>query len=483
MALTGLQIYKLLPQTNCKECGFPTCLAFAMKLAAKQAELVACPYVSEEAKAQLAAAAAPPIRLVTLEGPAHKVEVGNETVLFRHEKTFYHRPGVFVRVKDTTPVEELKAAVKAAMDFAVEYVGMTLFLDGVVVEAASGETLRQAQGDALRQAQDRFQAAVQAVREVTDRPLILITEDPAVMEAGLKAAAGTRPLLYAANASNWEKMAALAKGAQAALAVRTPPQPPPPGGGEAQPPPLGGGEGGVDSLAELAEKIKAAGVQDMVLDPGVRDPAGTLVTLTQLRRLALKKNFRPLGYPIITFPGEGAATQTEEAILAGQQIAKYGGLVVLDHFTPASAYALLVLRTNIFTDPQKPIQVQPGIYEINAPKPESPLMVTTNFSITYFAVANEVDGSGMPGWLLVADAEGMSVLTAWAAGKFDAERIAKAVKTTGIEEKINHRKLVIPGHVAVLLGELEEALPGWKILVGPREAVDLPGYLKMWNAL
>ena len=218
MALTGLQIYKLLPQTNCKECGFPTCLAFAMKLAAKQAELAACPYVSEAAKEQLAAAAAPPIRLVTVDGPGHKVEVGNETVLYRHEKTFYHRPGVFVRVKDTMPVEELKVAVKAAMSFAVEYVGMTLFLDGVAVQAASGT------GQA-------FQSAVQAVREVTDRPLILIAEDPAVMEAGVKAAAGTHPLLYAASASNWEKMAALAKGAQAALAVRTPPTSPPIGRG------------------------------------------------------------------------------------------------------------------------------------------------------------------------------------------------------------------------------------------------------------
>jgi acetyl-CoA decarbonylase/synthase complex subunit gamma len=453
MALTGLQIYKLLPQTNCKECGFPTCLAFAMKLAAKQAELAACPYVSEAAKAQLAAAAAPPIRLVTLEGPGHKVEVGNETVLFRHEKTFFHRPGIFVRVKDTTPVEEIKAQVSAAMGFAVEYVGISLFLDGIAVEAASG-------------AAQTFQAAVQAVRESTDRALILIAGDPAVMEAGVKAATGTRPLLYAANAGNWEQMAALAKGANAALAVRP-----------------ADGKGDLSGLAELTGKIQAAGVQDMVLDPGVRDPAGTLLALTQLRRLALKKNFRALGYPIITFPGEGAAGPLEEVELAGQQIAKYGGLVVLDHFTPASAYALLALRTNIFTDPQKPIQVQPGIYEINSPKADSPLMVTTNFSITYFAVANEVDGSGSPGWLLVADAEGMSVLTAWAAGKFDAERIAKAVKTTGIEDKINHRKLIIPGHVSVLMGELEEALPGWRIMVGPREAVDLPGYLKVWNTL
>ncbi|MFQ6099650.1 MAG: acetyl-CoA decarbonylase/synthase complex subunit gamma [Anaerolineae bacterium] len=449
MALTGLQIYKLLPQTNCKECGFPTCLAFAMKLAAKQAELAACPYVSEEAKAQLAAAAAPPIRLVAVEGPGHKVEVGNETVLFRHEKTFYHKTGLFVRVRDTMPLDELKAAVQAAMGFNVDYVGIDLFLDGVAVEAASGDA-------------GTFAAAVQAVREATDRPLIFIAGDLVVMKAGLQAAEGATPLLYAATADNWEPMAALAQEAKAPLAVRS--------------------SDGLGDLAELAEQIKGKGVQDMVLDPGVRDPTGTLITLTQLRRLALKKNFRPLGYPIITFPGEGATDQMEEDMLAGQHIAKYGGFVVLDHFTPASAYALLVLRENIYTNPQEPIQVQPGIYEINEPKPDSPLMVTTNFSITYFSVANEVDGSGMPGWLLVADAEGMSVLTAWAAGKFDAERIAKSVKTTGIEGKISHRKLIIPGHVAVLMGELEEELPGWEILVGPREAVDLTGYLKLWQA-
>jgi acetyl-CoA decarbonylase/synthase complex subunit gamma len=449
MALTGLQIYKLLPQTNCKECGFPTCLAFAMKLAAKQAELAACPYVSEEAKAQLAAAAAPPIRLIALEGTGHKVEVGNETVLFRHEKTFYHQPGVFVRIKDTLPVEQIKAAAKAAMDFSVDYVGMKLSLDGIAVEAASGDA-------------QTYQSVVQAVKEAGARLLVLIASDPAVMEAGVKAVEGTHPLLYAATPDNWEKMAALAKGTKAALAVCT--------------------TDGLGELAELTEKIAGAGVEDLVLDPGVRDPASTLVTLTQMRRLALKKNYRPLGYPIITFPGEGAADALEEDQLAAQQIAKYGGFVVLDHFTPAAAYALLALRTNIFTDPQKPIQVQPGIYEINSPKPDSPLLVTTNFSITYFAVANEVDGSGLPGWLLVADAEGMSVLTAWAAGKFDAERIAKSVKSTGIEDKIGHHKLIIPGHVAVLLGELEEELPGWEILVGPREAVDLPGYLKLWKA-
>ena len=242
-------------------------------------------------------------------------------------------------------------------------------------------------------------------------------------------------------------------------------------------------------LAELTEKLVAAGVEDLVLDPAVRGFAGSLSALTQVRRLALKKNFRPLGYPTIAFPylgasgvadavGRSAADPEMELLLAGQQVAKYAGFVVLGDFAPARVYPLLVLRANLFTDPQKPIQVEPGIYPINKPTADAPVLVTTNFSITYFAVANEMETSGLPAWLLVADAEGMSVLTAWAAGKFDAEKIAKTVKNTGIAEKVSHRKVVIPGHVAVLMGELEEELPGWQIKVGPREAVDLPRYLK-----
>ncbi|MBI5082962.1 MAG: acetyl-CoA decarbonylase/synthase complex subunit gamma, partial [Chloroflexi bacterium] len=219
---------------------------------------------------------------------------------------------------------------------------------------------------------------------------------------------------------------------------------------------------------------KKAGVEDLVLDPMMNGHLDSLSALTQIRRLALKKNFRALGYPVITFPAD--------EVLAAQHVAKYSNCVVLDDFDPAMMYALLALRQNIYTDPQKPIQVQPGLYEINSPKPDAPIFVTTNFSITYFAVNNEVEGSGLPGWLLVADAEGMSVLTAWAAGKFDADRIAKAVKTTGIESKVNHKKIIIPGQVAVLSGELEESLPGWQIMVGPKEAVDLPAYVKtMWK--
>ncbi|HIC93908.1 MAG TPA: acetyl-CoA decarbonylase/synthase complex subunit gamma [Anaerolineae bacterium] len=449
MGLSGLQIYKLLPKTNCKECGFPTCLAFAMKLAAKQAELSACPYVSEEAKAALAAASAPPIRLITISSDERKVEVGNETVMFRHEKTFYHPPGLMIRLKDTLPLEELKELANEVADYSVERVGMELTVDGFALENASGDAAA-------------FARAVEALFEVAQRPLILISRDAAAMEAALAKLDGAVPLLYAADEDNWQAMAELAKKYKVPLAVR-------------------GENGDLTQLANLVQRVRDAGVQDIVLDPGTRDPADSLISMTLLRRLALKKNFRLLGYPIIAFPGEGAESEAEEAALAAQHIAKYGGFIVLDHFDPATIYPLLTLRLNIYTDPQKPIQVSPGIYEFHNPTPESPLLTTTNFSLTYFTVAGEVEGSGVPAWLLIVDTEGMSVLTGWAAGKFDAESIAKAVKTFNVEERISHRKIIIPGFVAVISGELEEELPGWEVLVGPREAINLPAYLKMWR--
>jgi len=437
MALSGIQIYKLLPQTNCKECGFPTCLAFAMKLAAKQVELSACPYVTEASKAQLAESAAPPIRLVSRKSAGNEVKVGNEVVLYRHEKTFYNKPGLFIKFLDSEPLEALQAKVAKADAYAVNYVGISLTVDGFAVEATGSDGAK-------------FQAAVKAVRSATKRPLILISREASVMAEGLKGlGAGETPLLSGADGKNWEAMADLAKQSNAALTVSA---------------------ASLDEMADLTEKIKAKGVEDLVLDPQVKNLGESLAFATQVRRLALKKNLRSLGYPLVAFP--------KTHIAATQAVAKYAGFVVLDEFAPDTVYPLLVLRQNIYTDPQKPIQVQPGIYEINNPKPDSPVLVTTNFSITYFSVANEVEGSGLPAWLIVCDAEGMSVLTAWAAGKFDAERIAKTIKGFNVADKVSLKRVVLPGHVAVLSGELEEELSGWDIRVGPREAVDLPKYMK-----
>ena len=448
MALSGIQIYKMLPQTNCKECGFPTCLAFAMKLAAKQVELDLCPDISEESRAQLSEASAPPVKPMILKSNGYEVKSGNEVVLFRHEKTFYSRPGLFVRVYDSMSADEIKAKVEPVDKYVVDYVGIELDINGLAVQADGG--------DASTGSAQRFAAAVETVRAVSHKPLILIGE-PDEVKAGLeKLAEGETALIAHATADNLGEMAALAKESGAALAIQA---------------------NTVDEMVALSEKAQAAGVKDVVLSPTQRGFKGTLLANTISRRMALKKTFRPLGFPILNFPGD-AGDPARETMLAGQAIGKYAGFIVLDNFAPETAYSLLVLRENIFTDPQKPIQVQPGLYEINDPGPEDPVLVTTNFSITYFSVANEVESAGTPSWLLVTESEGMSVLTAWAAGKFDAERIAKDVKRFNVADKVSKQQVVLPGHVAVLSGELEEELPDWEIRVGPREAVDLPAYLK-----
>ena len=445
MALSGIEVYKFLPKTNCKKCGFPTCLAFAMKLAGKSVELSKCPDVSEQAKAALDAASRPPIRLVAVGEGERKFEVGNELVMHRHEKTFYHPPGIMVRVKDTDAADAVASKVKAVGGYSVERVGIDLRLNGFAIENASKNAAT-------------FAKCAEAVSSATNLPLVLMSADPAAIEAALAKVAAKKPLIYAATKDNADAMAALAKKFGCPIAVST--------------------SNGLGELAEIADKVNKAGLEDIVLDPGARGFSESLGALTQIRRLALKKSFRPLGYPVITFPGEGAKSPEEEVMLAGQQVAKYAGIIVLDHFSPALIYPLLTLRLNVYTDPQKPIQVKPGIYKLGEPKPTSPLCVTTNFSLTYFSIAGELEASGFASWLLVCDTEGLSVLTSWAAGKFDAEKIAKTIKEHNVAASVSHRKVIIPGHVAVLRGELEEELPDWKILVGPRDAVDVGGFLK-----
>jgi len=440
MALSGIQIYKLLPQTNCKDCGFPTCLAFSMKLAAKQVELSLCPHVSEEAKEQLSEASAPPVRPLVISSNGNELKAGNEVVLFRHEKTFYSRPGLFLRLYDNQNVEEIKAKAAEVEAFKVEYVGIELAMSGFAIQSEGGD----------------FKGAISAVREVSRLPIILIGEPHTLKEGFAELSEDERPLVGFATFENWEEMASIAKEFNVPLIIQS---------------------DTIDAMVDLSNKLQEAGVKDLVLEPSQRSFHGTLKANTIIRRMALKSTFRPLGYPIINFPGD-VSDPAREVMLAAQSIGKYSSFIVLDNFSPATAYPLLVLRENIYTDPQKPIQVKPGLYEINDPKSEDPLLVTTNFSITYFSVANEVESSGIPAWLMVTDSEGMSVLTAWAAGKFDSERIAKSVKDFEVDDKVSLKRMIIPGHTAVLSGELEEELPEWEIRVGPREAVDIPKFMK-----
>ncbi len=440
MGLTGLDIFKQLPKTNCGECGVPTCLAFAMKLAQKQASLDQCPHVTAQAKEALSGASAPPIKLITLGVGERKLAIGNETVLFRHEETFYHPCGLAVLVEASLPEAELTARITAINEVNFERVGQKLQLDAV---ALKGE------GEAFVKA-----AKLAAAQSVI--PLILMNEDPAVMGEALTACAEKKPLIYAATAENVEAMAALAKQHNCPLAIR-----------------------GKDlaALSDLSEKAQAAGATDLILDSGARKPAQVLANETAIRRAALRKRFRPLGFPTITFAE--AADALEETQQAAGYIAKYAGIVVIKNMEPWELLTLMTVRQNIYTDPQKPIQIEEGLYQIGTPDENSPVLVTTNFSLTYFTVEGDVEASRVPAWVVVVDTEGTSVLTAWAAEKFTAEIIAQKVKAFDVGSKVKHRKLILPGHVAVLSGKLEDELgQEWKVLVGPRESSGIPSFLR-----
>jgi acetyl-CoA decarbonylase/synthase complex subunit gamma len=443
MALSGVEIFKLLPKTNCKKCGHPTCLAFAMKLAQRQASLDLCPDVSEEAKRVLGEASAPPVRPISFGVGAKSVKMGEETVLFRHEKKFVN-PSVFaVEVKDTMSDDEMEKMAVAVVDSEMDRVGQKLRIDAILVSNVSNDA-------------GRFEHAVKTVSaKAPDVPLILSSGNPAAAEAAVKIVAGKKPILYGADESNADAMANIAKTHKVTLGVTAK---------------------GLDALSALTEKIRGLGVEDMVIDSGARSAKEILENNTLTRRAAIKKNFKALGYPVITFAQRDDSML--EALVTVLGVAKYASIVVLSKIEKWKNLALFTARQNIYTDPQVPMQVEQKIYKIGEPAPESPLMITTNFSLTYFIVSGEVENSKVPCRLAVMDSEGLSVLTAWAAGKFTASKIAQFIQESGIENEVKNKELIIPGYVAILSGAIEEKLPGWKVTVGPREANALPAFLK-----
>ena len=444
MALTGIQIFKLLPKTNCKECGVPTCLAFAMNLASGKAELDSCPYVSDEARAQLAEASAPPIRPVAIGKGVRAATAGGETVQYRHEKTFYNPTLLAASIGSDIADADLETKLKAWNAFQFERVGLNLRPELVALKDVNGD-------------QGAFAKAAKKIAETSEFNLVLMTEDPGLMKAAVDACGFKRPLMYAATANNVDQLGALAKEKNLPLAVRA---------------------DSVEALVPLTEKLTQMGVKDIVLDPGSREVKQAHKDQVAIRRAALKDLNRAVGFPTITFPCEMASNLDMETLIASTFIAKYGGIVVLSDFAGESLFPLLLQRLNIFTDPQRPMTVTEGIYEINNPNENSPVLVTTNFALTYFIVSGEIEGSRVPSWLLIKDSEGLSVMTAWAAGKFAGDDVGVFVKKSGIADKIKHQELIIPGYAAAIAGDVEEELPGWKVTVGPREAAHIPGFLK-----
>jgi len=441
MPLTGLEIFKLLPKTNCKECGVPTCLAFAMQLSQKKADLSACPYASEEAKRILGAASEPPMRIITAGGGEFALQMGGETEMFRHEKTFYHQTAIFIAIDDDWDEAKIRTTVTEADNYMVERVGEKLTIDGFCINNISGDY-------------DKFIKAVEIFKALSLRTAVLRSKNAAALRKAAEILNGRRPIFSPAD-GDINEFAGIAKDFGGSLVVSA---------------------DGFNQLSESNEKIIQSGFKELIINPNFAHAGDLLQKNTIIRRSALRKSFKPFGFPLITYiKGDDEMEILADASLA---VCKYSGAIVLPRFAPELLFTLFTLRQNIYTDPQKPIQVDPKVAAIGEPDADSPVFVTTNFSLTYFIVSGELENAGISAWLLIPDCEGMSVLTAWAAGKFSGQKIANFVKATALAEKVATREIVIPGYVASISGDLEEALPGWKAIVGPQEASDLAPFIK-----
>lgn len=437
MAVKGLDIFKLSPKKNCKECGVPTCMAFCMKVAQGAVPITKCPYMSEEAIALLSEATAPPMK--SLEAAGHKL--GGETVLFRHDKTFVSRNLYAVSVGTGMDDETLDAKLADIQKLEYERIGEREYVEFVFVRDEG-------------KGAGRLVSAVQKAA-ATGRGVIVDTKDPEAVKAVLEA--GKDLIINGADASNWEQMNAAVQD----KAV------------------LGVGGGSLQDIYDTVEKLEKAGNKNLVIDVTAASIKETFANAVLARRSAIKDGVRTLGYPSLVdltrLAGGDIHLQTA---LAALFTLKYGSILVMEKMSYAESLPLHGLRQNIYTDPQKPMKVEPGIYPLNGATPDDPCLLTVDFALTYFLVSGEIERSKVPANLLITDASGMSVLTAWAAGKFSAGSVKKFFDEQQIADKINSRTLVIPGKVAVMKGEIQEKLPDWNVVVGTREAVEIVRFLK-----
>lgn len=441
MALKGLDIFKLSPKKNCKECGSPTCMAFCMKVAQGAVALDKCPYFSEEAKAKLSEATAPPMKTITV---GNDIKLGGETVLFRHEKTLVNRNRFAVPV--CTCMDEAAADQKLADIQKVDYerIGEREYIEFVMVRCEKDSA-------------DKWEDLVKKAA-ATGRTLILNCTCPECAKKALAICKDGKPILNGATPENFEEMSAIATEAGVTLGVHA------------------------DSLSELHDliaKLEAAGNKNLIIDVTGKTVKETFANTVLVRRTALKDGDRTFGYPsIVDLAKLAAGDEHLETALAAVLTLKYGSIIVMERLGYAEALPLYGLRQNVFTDPQKPMKVAPGIYPMNGATPDDPCMLTVDFALTYFLVSGEIERSNVPVNLLITDASGMSVLTAWAAGKFSSSSIKKFFDEFELDKKINNRTLVIPGKVAVMKGEIQDKLPDWNVVVGTREAVEIVKFLK-----
>ncbi|MDD1720033.1 MAG: acetyl-CoA decarbonylase/synthase complex subunit gamma [Methanoregulaceae archaeon] len=439
MPLKALDIYKLLPKKNCKECGDPTCLTFAMKLASGKGDVTKCPYLDEDAKVVLGASTRPPIQLVRVGVGELRFGVGDEFVLFRHEKTFYHPTALMISVSDRWTADEIRVQTRRVASDHLVRVGADLRLNGIAIRNDSGSP-------------EAFGKAVAAVEETaTHLPEVLMATDPAAQEAGLASCGHFRPLIHAATMETYPAMCGLAKKFGCPLVISAP---------------------DLATLSDLSKRCTAEGVARLMLDVSPSSLADYIPAATLIRRLAICRAQPEFGYPV--FLDATRYGNQDTAIALG--ILKYASVIATETLPPATLRAALTLRQNIYTDPQKPIQMNPGLYPIGSPGKDAPVLMTVNFSLTFFTLQGYLESARVPCYMLIVDTEGLSVLTAVASGKLNETLVKESLKRFDVGSSVTHRKLIIPGYASPLSGRIEEET-GWKVLVGPRDAAEIGEYL------
>jgi acetyl-CoA decarbonylase/synthase complex subunit gamma len=457
--LSPIDVYKLLPRTNCKECGEENCMAFATKLVNREVTIEKCPPLLtkefDKSYRQLKEMLKPAVKEVVVGVGDRAVKIGGKLVMYRHEFTYLNLTPIAIDVTDEMPEDEILNRIKRTEHFSFEYIGQKLKLDMIAIRSTSNDP-------------DKFKTTVKVVAENTNLPLILCSMSPAVVEAGLMTAPKSRPLLYAATKDNWKDMAELAQMYSCPLTVSAPDD--------------------LKLLRSLTKTLLEYGVEDLVLDPGTFPGDGladTVNNFTMLRRAACKRGDELAGFPLIGLPitawiGRGEnpkeIAEWKEAYLAAMLIVRYADVMIMHDIDGWALLPPVVLRQNIYTDPRKPVAVEPGLRAFGTPDENSPVMFTTNFALTYYTVASDLESAKVSTHLLVIDTEGIAVDSAVAGRKLTAEKVAEAIKASELESKVKHRRLIIPGKAARLSGEIEE-FSGWQVMVGPRDSSEIPKFL------
>ncbi len=454
-----MNLYPLLPRTNCGECLPKTCMGFAVQLCERGLSLSQCPPLSDpkfQANLEkLETLLAPPVKEIVIGQGEREIKVGGQLVMHRHELRYFNKTAIFTTVDDSMAAEEIASHVRETSSFSYPYIGHTLRLDGITIRSRSGDA-------------EKFRKTVEIVTGLTDMPLVLWSTDPAIISAGLEVAGDRRPLVYAADESNWEDMAELASRSGCSLAVHA--------------------DGNVGTIRSLISAISDRGVKNLLIDPGCGFGEAlpkSLDNMTMIRTSAISGDDSLLGHPLIGTPvtlwDQGNSLPDEsirwmESCLASMMTVRYADLVIIRDSSMWSTLPLVVLINNLYNDPRKPVSVEPGLRVFGTPDPvTSPVLITSNFALTYYTVLSDIEKLNC--YLLVADTEGLSVDSAVAGRKLNAQKVADIITSSGISEKVTHRTLIIPGLAARLKGDIEDAIK-WDVMVGPRDSAGIPAYLK-----